>query len=177
VNAKRSLVSIALIATMSAAIAVDSTGAVAGAVAGAAAQRPAAAGAAMDHLFRPGVKPITVKKYGSVLADRAGTTLYLLSTEAGGRLHCTSSACLTNWPPLLVSKGVKVEIGAGVKGKIGTVARSATTRQVTFNGYPVYGFIGDSGKGQANGEKIVAFGGTWYMLRPSARTGSTTAVK
>jgi predicted lipoprotein with Yx(FWY)xxD motif len=173
VNAKRSLVSIALIATMSAAIALASTGAVAAAVT----PRPAGAGGAVDRVFRPGVKPITVKKYGSVLADRAGTTLYMLSTEAGGKLHCTSRSCITNWPPLLVSKGVKVEIAAGVKGKIGTVARSATTRQVTFNGYPVYGFIGDSGKGQTNGEKIVAFGGTWYMLRPSARTASTTAVK
>jgi predicted lipoprotein with Yx(FWY)xxD motif len=173
VNTKRSLVSTALIATMSAAIALASTGA----IAAAAAHRPAPSGGATDRLFRPGVKPITVKKYGSVLADRAGTTLYLLSTEAGRRLHCTSSACLANWPPLLVSKGVKVEIAAGVKGKIGTVARSATTRQVTFNGYPVYGFIGDSGRGQTNGEKIVAFGGTWYMLRPSARTGPTTAVK
>jgi predicted lipoprotein with Yx(FWY)xxD motif len=124
-----------------------------------------------------GVISITVKTYGAVLADRSGHTLYLLTTEAGSKLHCTSSACLDAWPPLLLTKGQKVGIGSGVKGKVSTIARSSTTVQVTFNGYPVYTYAGDSGKAQTNGEKIVAFGGTWYMLRPTATTAATTAVK
>jgi predicted lipoprotein with Yx(FWY)xxD motif len=123
-----------------------------------------------------GLKPIKVKKYGSVLADRGGFTLYLLTTEAGGKLHCKGQ-CLLYWPPLLVSKGQKVGVGKGVKGKVGTIARSSTTRQVTFNGYPVYTYVGDNAKAQTNGEGLVAFGGTWYMLRPASKKASTTPVK
>lgn len=128
------------------------------------------------RLLTAGVQAISVKTYGSVLADRSGFTLYLLDTEAGSKLHCTSKACLASWPPLLVSKGQKVGIGAGVKGKVGTVARSSTTEQVTFNGYPVYTFAGDGGRAQTNGEKVVAFGGTWYLLRPSATSAGTTPI-
>jgi len=131
---------------------------------------------AAARVLTVGLKSIKVKKYGSVLADRGGYTLYLLSTEANKKIHCTSY-CLQYWPPLLISKGEKVSIGAGVKGKVGTVARSSKSLQVTFNGYPVYTFAGDSGPGETNGEKIASFGGTWYMLRPTAKTAAATPVK
>jgi predicted lipoprotein with Yx(FWY)xxD motif len=129
------------------------------------------------NVLTGGVIAINVTKFGSVLADRSGHTLYLLTTEAGSKLHCTSAACLSVWPPLEISKGQKPSIGAGVKGKVSTVARSSTTLQVTFNGYPVYVYSGDSGKGQTHGEGLNEFGGLWWMLRPAATTPGSTAVK
>jgi len=140
---------------------------------------PAVTGRPPAHpkVLTAGVVAITVSKYGSVLADRGHFTLYLLTTEVGTKLHCTSAACLATWPPLLITKGQKVSVGAAVKGKVGTVVRSSTTLQVTFNGYPVYLYAGDTGPAQTHGEGLVEFGGTWYMLRPSATTAATTAVK
>jgi len=35
-----------------------------------------------------------VGKYGEVLTNSAGYSLYVLSTEQKGKLHCTSSSCL-----------------------------------------------------------------------------------
>jgi predicted lipoprotein with Yx(FWY)xxD motif len=117
-----------------------------------------------------------VGKYGEVLTDSAGYSLYALSTESKGKLHCTSSSCLGNWPPLLVAKTAMITAGSGVKGKISHVTRGSKW-QVTYNGWPVYTFIGDSGPGKSNGEKIFAFGGTWYLLHAAATTNSGTQVK
>lgn len=117
-----------------------------------------------------------VGTYGEVLTNSAGYSLYLLSTEAEGKLHCTSSSCLKGWPPLLVAKDAMISAGPGVKGKVSHVAR-ASKWQVTYNGWPVYTFIGDSGPAKSTGEKIVAFGGTWYLLSAAATTSSRTPVK
>jgi predicted lipoprotein with Yx(FWY)xxD motif len=131
-----------------------------------------------SKVLTAGLVAIKVTKYGTVLADRSGHTLYELSTEAHGKIHCrVAGGCVAAWPPLQITRGQKVGIGAGIKGKVGTISRSSTTLQVTFNGYPVYTFSGDSGKAQTHGENIEAFGGLWDMLRPSATTASGTPVK
>jgi predicted lipoprotein with Yx(FWY)xxD motif len=120
-----------------------------------------------------------VGTFGQVLTNSHGFTLYGLSDENGGKLACTGK-CLQFWPPALVSTSVmKVSLGAGVTGAIGFVTRSATTKQVTFDGYPLYTFVKDTGAGQAHGEGISAFGGTWGLLRASslivpAKTASAT---
>jgi predicted lipoprotein with Yx(FWY)xxD motif len=105
-----------------------------------------------------------------------GHSLYVLSTESKTKLHCTSSSCVKSWPPLLVAKNAKITAGSGVKGKISHVTRGSKW-QVTYNGWPVYTFVVDSGPGQSNGEKIVAFGGTWYLVHAAATTNSATPVK
>jgi predicted lipoprotein with Yx(FWY)xxD motif len=118
----------------------------------------------------------TISKYGKVLANSAGFSLYVLSTESKGALHCTSTSCTTSWPPLLVAKNAKITAGPGVKGKVSHVTRG-TKWQVTYNGWPVYTFIGDSGPGKSQGEKIVGFGGTWYLVNAAATTSSKTPLK
>ncbi len=117
-----------------------------------------------------------VGRFGEVLTNSAGRSLYVLSTESKGKLHCTSKSCVNFWPPLLVAKGAHITHGTGVKGKIGWVVRGRKW-QVTYNGWPVYTFSGDSGAGQASGEKVVAFGGTWYLVHAAAKTNSATPVK
>ena len=109
-----------------------------------------------------------VGTFGQVLTNSHGFTLYGLSDENGGKLACTGK-CLQFWPPALVSTSVMtVSLGAGVTGAIGFVTRSATTKQVTFDGYPLYTFVKDTGARQAHGEGISAFGGTWGLLRASS---------
>ena len=122
----------------------------------------------------PALQKITVKAYAGILANSKHHALYLLSNEAGAKIHCKSS-CLNYWPPLLVKKSItNLSIGSGVAGHIGFVKRSATMKQVTFNGYPIYFFSGDGGPNQVNGQGIVADGGTWYLVRATAKLPSTT---
>ena len=122
----------------------------------------------------PKVVAIRVAHYGTVIGNSSSRSLYVLSDEKGGHLHC-KGGCLDVWFPLEVPAG-HVPVGAGVKGHIGTVARGSH-RQVTFNGYPVYTFAGDTGRAQSNGEKISSAGGTWYLARASATTAAGTPVK
>ncbi|MGD0985429.1 MAG: hypothetical protein ABSA65_16700 [Acidimicrobiales bacterium] len=122
------------------------------------------------------LQEVKIVKYGEVLANSAGYSLYVLSTESKGTLHCTSSACLADWPPLLVAKNSMISTGPGVKGKISHVTRGSRW-QVTFNGWPVYTFVGDSGPGKSSGENFVAFSGTWYLVHAAATTNSGTPIK
>lgn len=117
-----------------------------------------------------------VSHYGTVLATGSKFSLYLLTNEKGGKLHCTGG-CLSVWFPLEVSKATKhISVGSGVHGKIGFVSRGAE-KQVTFNSYPVYTYAGDNDPGQANGESIPFSGGTWYLVRASAKTPVGSPVK
>lgn len=122
----------------------------------------------------PTLKSANVVGFSNALVNHSSKTLYLLSSEKGARIKC-SGACFSAWPPLLVKSSVKaITLGANVKGKIGFVTRSKTMKQVTFNSYPVYTYAGDSGTLQSHGEGIVAFGGTWYLMRALSASPSST---
>jgi predicted lipoprotein with Yx(FWY)xxD motif len=99
-----------------------------------------------------------------VLAAPNGRTLYRLNPETSRHLLCSSAQCLKFWPPLTVkSKTTKVKLPAGVKGKIAYLKRGKRF-QVTLKGRPLYVFSGDSAAGQASGQNIKGFGGTWMVL-------------
>jgi len=122
----------------------------------------------------PTLKSANIPNYTGVLENAMSRTLYALSIERGAKIHC-KTACLSIWPPLLVKSSVTtITLGKGVKGKIGFVKRSATTKQVTFNSYPVYTYAGDTGPNQSMGEQIVADGGIWRMVHANARTAAAT---
>lgn len=110
-----------------------------------------------------------------IVVDTKGRTLYELSGETRTHLLCTSSACLSAWPPATVASArTKVKGGAGVKGAVGTIRRSGGARQITLGGHPLCRFAGDGAAGDANGNGIQSFGGTWGVVRASSRTQATT---
>ena len=118
-----------------------------------------------------GARP--VPKLGKTVAvDAKGRTLYALSGETAKHLKCTSSACLSIWPPLTVSRTAKLTVGKAVHGKLGTLRRADGRRQVTLRGKPLYRYSGDSAPDDANGDGITSFGGTWHAVL--AGGGTTT---
>jgi predicted lipoprotein with Yx(FWY)xxD motif len=141
---------------------------------------PATTASASARAASPVLLSVNVPKYSGALGDSKKFSLYLLQDERGGKLHCVGS-CLQFWLPLYVAKGSHPTVGAGVKGKVGVIARklsnTVTKYQVTFNTYPVYVYSGDSGPAQAKGEHIeFAKGVYWYLLRASATTAASTAM-
>ena len=54
-------------------------------------------------------------------------------------------------------------------GKLGTIKRPGGTTQATYDGHPLYTYIGDSAPGQARGNKIDLNGGYWYEVRALAQ--------
>jgi predicted lipoprotein with Yx(FWY)xxD motif len=105
----------------------------------------------------------------NVLASPKGRTLYRLKPETARHVLCKTD-CLQFWPPLTVkSKATKVKLPTGVKGKIGYLQRGKRW-QVTLKGLPLYTYSGDSAKGQAAGQNIKTFGGTWLVLAAGKST-------
>jgi hypothetical protein len=50
---------------------------------------------------------------------------------------------------------------------LGTSTRSDGTKQVTYDGHPLYYFAGDSGPGMASGQGSDNFGAKWWLVAPS----------
>ena len=100
--------------------------------------------------------------FGSYLTDDAGRALYMWDADRDGSSTCYGD-CATAWPPLTV--GDAAHAGPGVDSSlIGTVTRKDGTHQVTYGGWPLYTFIGDSAAGQTKGQ---AFEKEWYVVNTS----------
>jgi hypothetical protein len=56
---------------------------------------------------------------------------------------------------------------------VGTTARSDGKPQVTYNGRPLYLFVGDKKAGDTNGQGLTAFGGGWFALSSAGNQVST----
>ena len=99
---------------------------------------------------------------GPVLADSKGFTLYWFAPDTPAASRCTGS-CASYWPPVTGSPTA----GPGVTGTLGTITRPGGTLQATYDGHPLYTYIGDSGPGQASGNNLDLNGGLWYEVRVS----------
>ncbi len=101
-------------------------------------------------------------KYGSILTDASGMTLYMFLNDTSTTSTCTG-ACASLWPALLTN-GSPVA-GSGVDGtKLGTTTRADGTVQVTYNGHPLYYFANDKAAGDTNGQGIKSI---WYVVSPA----------
>lgn len=116
---------------------------------------------------------------GSVLTGPDGKTLYVLLDSSGNAVACSGS-CLAVWPPLTTSGSPQA--GSGVSASLATTSAAGGGSQVTADGNPLYYFSQDSAAGQANGQGIMSFGGTWHAVQPNGQpvsagssTGSTSS--
>ena len=99
---------------------------------------------------------------GKVLADARGHTLYLFKADTSGKSSCYG-ACAAVWPPFLA--GSTPLAGPGVKlSLLHTSKRKDGKLQVTYAGHPLYFFAQDAKAGQAKGEGITHFGGSWWAV-------------
>jgi hypothetical protein len=58
--------------------------------------------------------------------------------------------------------------GSGINGAdLGTTKRSNGSEQVTYNGHPLYYYIGDQTPGATSGEGSDGFGARWWLVGPS----------
>jgi predicted lipoprotein with Yx(FWY)xxD motif len=98
----------------------------------------------------------------NVLTNANGRTLYWFAPDTSATSKCTGS-CAAYWPPVAGHP----KAGPGVTGKLGTIKRPGGGLQATYDGHPLYTYIGDSGPGQAGGNNLNLNGGLWYEVRPS----------
>jgi predicted lipoprotein with Yx(FWY)xxD motif len=91
-----------------------------------------------------------------VLTNAKGLTLYSFAPDSPSRSACYGS-CAAYWPPVPGN----VAAGPGVTGSIGSINRTGGSTQATYDGHPLYTYIGDSAPGQDKGNNINLNGGLW----------------
>src|SRR5262249_42851322 len=106
-----------------------------------------------------------VSGLGSVLVDSEGFTVYQFAKDEGTTSSCYG-ACEEFWPPVTTKKAPTAGEGA-MSSKLGTTKRKDGTLQVTYAGHPLYTFSEDSSPGEAGGNGLTEFGGTWSVLDES----------
>ena len=103
---------------------------------------------------------------GAFLTD-GGRAVYLWAKD-GMNMSACSGACATAWPPVPAT-GTLTATGGAKASDLGTITRSDGTKQVTYDGHPLYYFVGDSAAGQTNGQGSDNFGAKWWLV---ASTGA-----
>lgn len=107
---------------------------------------------------------------GTALVDGNGRTLYVLASEKGGKVTCTvAGGCAVIWPAVVLPSGMSHGIASsGVQPSLlGTVTGPAGDVRLTYGGWPLYTFVGDTGSGTAKGEGVKDAFGLWWALSPS----------
>ena len=128
------------------------------------------------------VMSVKSKSFGTILVAANGKTLYRYTLDTKGVNRCTgNAACAKYWPQLLVKSTAKPSAGTGASaGLLGTIKAAHGMRQVTYAGFPLYYFAGDSGAGQTKGQ---GFEKEWYVVNTKgafvkhAVAGGTTSTK
>jgi len=108
----------------------------------------------------------TVSGLGSILVDGQGRTLYMFVPDKHKRVTCFK-ACAKIWPPLFTKGRKAVAAGHAKKALLGTDPDKAGGPVVTYNGWPLYLYLGDRKPGEAFGQALKANGGLWYVMSPS----------
>jgi predicted lipoprotein with Yx(FWY)xxD motif len=102
---------------------------------------------------------------GTFLTDGSGRAVYLWVRDTGDASSC-SGACAGAWPPVTAT-GTVTASGSATASDLGTITRSDGTKQVTYDGHPLYYYAGDSASGMASGQGSDSFGAKWWLVSPS----------
>jgi predicted lipoprotein with Yx(FWY)xxD motif len=123
----------------------------------------------------------SVPGLGTILVNSKGQTLYMFVPDKQKKVTCFKS-CAKVWPPVFLPAGGKAVAGGSAKQSLlGSDKDSAGGRVVTYNHWPLYGYLGDTKAGTAYGQATNQSGGLWYVLSASgqvikhkASTGTST---
>jgi predicted lipoprotein with Yx(FWY)xxD motif len=98
---------------------------------------------------------------GTVLVDAQGRTLYWFRKDTATTSNCNGS-CASAWPPVIGK--LAAAAGTSLPHTFGTIKRANGETQATYDGHPLYTYVGDSEAGQANGNNLNASGGLWWAM-------------
>ena len=108
---------------------------------------------------------VATVKDGQTLTGENGMTLYIFKadTKDSGKSTC-SGDCATSWPPYTLEGSETLKPEDGASGTITMITRDDGTKQVAYNGWPLYYFAGDKAAGDDNGLGLAD--GKWVIANP-----------
>lgn len=95
-------------------------------------------------------------KVGVTLVDSGGKTLYTSSGDTTPGASSCTGGCATIWPPLTVT-GTPTYAAGLTASKFTTITRSDGTKQLAYNGKPLYTFASDAAPGDTTGQGVGGF--------------------
>ncbi|RDC55998.1 hypothetical protein DU508_14190 [Pedobacter chinensis] len=109
---------------------------------------------------RKGIQLTTDSKFGTVLTDKDGKSLYFFATDVAGTANCTGD-CETVWP-LYYSADISTDMNLD-QSQVGEITRADGRKQSTYKGYPLYYYANDAASGDIKGDGV---GGIWFVAKP-----------
>jgi predicted lipoprotein with Yx(FWY)xxD motif len=101
------------------------------------------------------------------LTDAHGYVLYIFAPDNHRAVTC-QQICAWTWPPVMLGAGQRVVAGSGLHQRLlSTDTDSSGCRVVTYDGWPLYNYVGDVAPGLLNGQAINLNGGLWYAISPT----------
>jgi predicted lipoprotein with Yx(FWY)xxD motif len=101
---------------------------------------------------------------GTVLANGQGRTIYWFAIDTPATSKC-SGTCATYWPPVIGT--ATAASGTSLPKGFGTIKRSDGQVQATYDGHPLYTYMGDTAAGQITGNGKNLSGGLWWAMTPN----------
>jgi predicted lipoprotein with Yx(FWY)xxD motif len=96
-----------------------------------------------------------------ILVNGQGMTLYLYTPDKKNQSTCTGD-CAKFWPPAIVPTGTTVPASiSGIAGAFGTATRADGSKQLTYDGAPLYTFVKDTKPGDMAGQGVQ---GIWWIV-------------
>jgi predicted lipoprotein with Yx(FWY)xxD motif len=106
-------------------------------------------------------------RLGVVLVNGRGRTFYAFLSDKQRAVTCTG-ACASIWGPFTLSPRQALDSSPSLdEALLGTLPDPEGDRVVTFAGWPLYTYAGDTRAGTANGQGLNSHGGRWYAVSPS----------
>jgi predicted lipoprotein with Yx(FWY)xxD motif len=93
------------------------------------------------------------------LTNAKGFTLYSFAPPTP-RPHRNATAAAQLTGPVTGSPAAS----AALPGKVRTIKRTDGSEQLTYNGHPLYTYVGDSAPGQAKSDNLNLNGGLWHEV-------------
>jgi len=108
------------------------------------------------------VDMVNSEQFGSYLTNETFFTLYrYLSDPQNGRISTCNGNCAKIWPPFYVEDlTVNPELRSG---DFDTITREDGSKQLTYKGWPLYLYAGDTKPLETNGQAV---NGLWFVVEP-----------
>jgi predicted lipoprotein with Yx(FWY)xxD motif/mono/diheme cytochrome c family protein len=117
-------------------------------------------------------KPVTISSrsvpgLGTILVNSTGRTLYVFAPDNRSKVTCTGG-CASVWPPEYLPAGGRAVGTGGVKSSLlGTLPDPTGGKVISYAGWPLYTFAGDTAPGSTAGQAVNLNGGLWWVITTS----------
>lgn len=120
------------------------------------------------------VSAATVPGLGVILVNSQGRTLYTFAPDKKSKVTCVGS-CASVWPPVTLSAGAAPAAAKQLKASLlASDPDPSGGKVVTYAGWPLYTYVGDSAAGTASGQAKNLKGGFWYVITPAGKVITKT---